>query len=447
MVRAPGRRGTWSPEEVAHVLQIRRAQLLGMLSRRRDGAAVSAELREEIIDEAISLVVMSRKPIRDEEHLEGSFWETVRLLLIEHRSGRHTVRVGSRSRVDFQSATAALPAGGDVGEMVAARERLARAADYMAQLDPFEQRVVTLMAVRGTGVKLAARRLGVPTKTVVAAVRSADQKLDQVAVIAAAGRLCAYRRAVIVAHAQGTAHAREEQAARAHLEACVGCRREYVQMVREMRGRDFQRRASAAFVPLPELAGSAHGSLLERIAAFLGNSRLPSTAGSGERAAGLLGGGGLAAKVAVAGTAAVVVAGAGVVDLTSGTHHRHEHPPAHPRVMSLGVPQRPPVRAVEPRLTVAAPARKVALGGPVRPVSSAPGRFTRGGFSYLGGATPDASHRESAPAAERSTTTAAASSLSYLGGGSSATPTATTSRVAAGGQRSEARAGGGQFGP
>jgi hypothetical protein len=49
LVRAPGRRGDWSPEEVAHVLSSRRTELFGVLSRRRDGAGVSAGLRQEIV--------------------------------------------------------------------------------------------------------------------------------------------------------------------------------------------------------------------------------------------------------------------------------------------------------------------------------------------------------------------------------------------------------------
>jgi polyphosphate kinase len=59
-------------------------------------------MRQEIVDEATSLVVMSREPIRNEQHLEGSFWATVRLLLLEHsrvytfeRGGEHTIYIAS----------------------------------------------------------------------------------------------------------------------------------------------------------------------------------------------------------------------------------------------------------------------------------------------------------------------------------------------------------------
>ncbi len=323
LVRAPGRRGDWSPEEVAHVLNGRRAEFFSVLSRRRDGAGVSPVVRQEVVDEAISLVVMSREPIHNERHLEGRFWRTVQLLLAEHRNGRHSVRVGSRQRVDLELVTDKLPEGSEPSEIVEARERIARAADFMAQLDPFEQQVVTLMATCGIGVKLAARRLGVPTPTVVAAVRSADQKLEKIAVIAAAGRMCEYRHPAILAYAQGEPGAQREQAAKAHLAACAGCRSVYLTMAREMRERDYRRRASAAFLP-PLAVG--HLSLLERLAAFVTSHRLPSGGGSGERAAGLLGGGGIAAKAAVAGTA-IVVAGAGVAGLTTGVRDSGSHRP------------------------------------------------------------------------------------------------------------------------
>jgi DNA-directed RNA polymerase specialized sigma24 family protein len=444
LVRAPGRRGAWSPEEVAHVLNGRRAELLGVLGRRRDGAGVPAGVRQEIVDEAISLVVMSRDPIRNEQHLEGSFWATVRLLLVEHRSGRHSVRVGSRRRVDFELA-AVLPDGSEPSEMVEARERIARAADYMAQLDAFEQQVVTLMATRGIGVKLAARSLGVPTKTVVAAARSADQKLDQIAVIAAAGRMCEYRHPAIAAYAQGTARAQEERAAKAHLAACARCQGAYVLTVREMRGRDFQRRASAVFVPLPVLAAGAHGSLLDRLTAFASNYRLPSSGGSGERTVGLLGGGGFAAKVAVAGTA-VVVAGAGVVGITSSVRNIGSHHPHHAHVLRSRVAHHQPSNAAEPGLRAAAvSAREVSPSK--RPVRFAQVRLGSGGFSYLGGAASGGPHRHSASAPTSSSRTAEAASLRYLGGNSSSPPTSTTSSPTATAQRNETSAGGGQFSP
>ena len=227
-----------------------------------------AGVREEIVDEAIGLVVMSREPVRNEQHLLGAFWSSVGFLLAERRAGRHGLRVGSRKRVELDQVGMRVPDGSEPFDLVALRERFAQAADWMAQLDPFERRVVALMAARGLGVKLAAQALGEPVKTVLAAARSADRKLEQIAAIAAAGRMCEYRQPAIIAYAEGDAQAQQEQRARAHLAACAGCPRFYAQLLREMGSRDFQRAASAAFLPPPIAWAGGHG-WVERLAGLL----------------------------------------------------------------------------------------------------------------------------------------------------------------------------------
>jgi len=309
LVRAPGRLGAWSPEEVAHALNERRAELCGAVERRQDARGAPAGVCEEIVDEAIGLVVMSREPVRNEQHLLGAFWSSVGFLLAERRAGRHGLRVGSRKRVELDQLAVRVPDGSEPFDLVVLRERFAQAADWMAQLDPFERRVVALMATRGLGVKLAAQALGEPVKTVLAAARSADRKLEQIAVIAAAGRMCEYRQPAIIAYAEGDAQAQQEQRARAHLAACAGCPRFYAQLLREMGSRDFQRAASAAFLPPPIAVVGGHG-WVERLAGLFPHGRVPSSGATGERVAGLLGGGGVV-KVAAAGTA-LVIAGAGV---------------------------------------------------------------------------------------------------------------------------------------
>ncbi len=71
IVRAPGRSGVLSPDEAAHALQARRAELRTAVDRRKDARFLSAEVRDEVVDEAIAVVVMSSKPIQNEEHLPG----------------------------------------------------------------------------------------------------------------------------------------------------------------------------------------------------------------------------------------------------------------------------------------------------------------------------------------------------------------------------------------
>lgn len=331
LVRAPGQRGALSPEEAAHALKAKRAELRKRLDWRRDVAGMPAHVRDELVDEAIGLVVMSSKPIRDEQHLQGAFWASIGFLLVEYRSGRRDLHVGSRRRVDFEPVADVLPDDkNEPFDLVAARERIATAADLMAQLDPFEQRVLAVMAAHGLGVKRAAKAMGEPIKTVLAASRSAERKLDQVAAITAAGRMCDYRQQAIHAHAHGTAHAEQETAARAHLAACAGCRSSYATLLREMRAREFQRAASAAFLPSPMLAAGLHGRWIERLTSLLTTGRAPNGTATAERTAGVLGGGGLVKAAAV--TSAIVVAGTGVGakvihSLTTPTpiHHHTTH--------------------------------------------------------------------------------------------------------------------------
>jgi hypothetical protein len=343
LVRAPGQRGALSPEEAAHALKARRAELRRSLDWRRDVAGLPEHVRDELVDEAIGIVVMSSKPIRDEQHLQGAFWSSIGYLLMAHRSGRRDLHVGSRRRVEFEPVAEVLPGDDDEPfDLVAAQERIATAADLMAQLDPFEQRVMAVMAAHGLGVKRAAKAMGEPIKTVLAAQRSAQRKLDQVAAITAAGRMCDYRQPAIHAHAQGTAHAEQETTARAHLAACASCRSSYSTLLREMRAREFQRAASAAFLPPPVLAVELHGHWIERLISLL-SGRAPSGTATAERTAGVLGGGGLVKAAAV--TGAIVVAGAGVgtkvvhsLESTAPVHHHHKitvHPASSPRTAGI----------------------------------------------------------------------------------------------------------------
>lgn len=328
LVRAPGQRGALSPEEAAHALKAKRAELRKRLDWRRDVAGLPEHVRDELVDEAIGLVVMSSKPIRDEQHLQGAFWASIGYLLMAHRSGRRDLHVGSQRRVEFEPVAEVLSGDDDEPfDLVAARERIATAADLMAQLDPFEQRVMAVMAAHGLGVKRAAKAMGEPVKTVLAAQRSAQRKLDQVAAITAAGRMCDYRQPAIHAHAQGVAQREQEKVARAHLAACSGCRSSYAELLREMSGREYKRAASAAFLPPPMLAVELHGRWIERLSTLLSTGRAPNGSATAERTAGLLGGGGLVK--AAAATSALVIAGAGVGakvvhSLEAPAHHHHK---------------------------------------------------------------------------------------------------------------------------
>jgi hypothetical protein len=417
-------------------LKAKRAELRKRLDWRRDVAGLPEHVRDELVDEAIGLVVMSSKPIRDEQHLQGAFWSSIGYLLMAHRSGRRDLHVGSQRRVEFEPVAEVLPGDDDEPfDLVAARERIATAADLMAQLDPFEQRVMAVMAAHGLGVKRTAKAMGEPIKTVLAASRSAQRKLDQVAAITAAGRLCDYRQPAIHAHAQGTAHAEQETAARAHLAACAGCRSSYVTLLREMRAREFQRAASAAFLPPPVLAaGVLHGRWIERLTSLLSTGRAPSGTATAERTAGVLGGGGLVKAAAV--TSALVVAGAGVSarvihSLTTTPTPVHHHRTARIAVNTPRASISPPAIAggltTQPQAAThpaSAPAKHARRPAPPLP-SHADGYLALGGSANESSSDPRASAASAAktssspePTRETSpppTRTGGGTNLNYLG--------------------------------
>jgi hypothetical protein len=291
------------------------------------------DVLEEFVNEAMCIVVMMRRPIVCEEHLMGAFGMAVRLLIRHHREGRGSLRVGSRPRVDFETVAARAPSD-DPGpdEIVELRDSVARAADFIAQLDEFERRVVSVMATRGLGAKLTAGVLGVPVRTVRAAERSARSKLDRVAVIAAAGRMCDFRERAIVAYARGSAAGEDERLARAHLAACAPCRRSYARMAFEMRGRDFRRGAAAAFLPAPAVPFGHHFGVVSRLLGFVADRVVPA-GGPGERVVEVLGGAGVV-KVAATGGAVVVATatlatGIPTLVMSSARHAPHRHHSAH----------------------------------------------------------------------------------------------------------------------
>ena len=445
-LRAPWRRGAWTPEEVATALHARRAELLEELRTLPMARGIPARVFEEVVNDAVCTVVMKPRAIRDEEHLRRSFWLSVKLLLARYREGRHRVRLGSRERAEFDLAAASVAAPGRaVDETVELIDRVAIAADFMARLDELEARVTAVMAIEGVGIKRAARELGLPLGTVKAASERAQTKLQQVTTIAAAGRMCGYRHGAIVAHASGTARIQEARVARAHLAACAGCRHSYVLLLKELRRREFLRGASAAFVPVAMLPAAAHAGLADRVAAFVA-ARLPGNGMSGgvaaggarERAVMVLGGGAGAAKTAgvfAGATLLVLSATARIGELHGADLHRRIH---HTDASRRAVPVQ------ETATTSVAPAAAQVI----HPAIPAPAQSTRasqtvshpwsrGGFAYLGGGSSNAHPASAAPdsvptpvavaataatapdptATARETTNGQAASMRYLGGG------------------------------
>src|ERR1700687_6348946 len=72
MIRPWHRNGRWSPEEAAAELHRRRAGLIGQLRRRSEARGVPAAAQEEIVDDAITAVVMAPRCVANQHHLLGA---------------------------------------------------------------------------------------------------------------------------------------------------------------------------------------------------------------------------------------------------------------------------------------------------------------------------------------------------------------------------------------
>jgi hypothetical protein len=325
VTRRPWQRSKgWSPEETAVELHRRREVFAAELRRKPCAQGVPPAAQEEILSDAMTAVVMDARPIMSEQHLLGALWTAVEFRARRYHEGRHLTRLGRRQRVELDASVEGACAQEGAAEQIECVERMRRAADWFAELDERERRVVAVMAGYDVGPLPASRLLGLPLGEVQAASRSARAKLDRVAVIAAAGRMCSYRYAAIEAEATGRAGTREGMAARAHVAACVPCRRVYRQLRREM-GREWQRRAVAALAPAPTV-NVGHLGWLGKVSAWA-YQRPGLPRGSSERAAEIAGGAGIA-KAAAAGTALVVAGSAlsgHIVHAIEGGHRPSAH--------------------------------------------------------------------------------------------------------------------------
>ncbi len=197
--------GRWSPDHVASELHRLRPELVAQLARRRESSGVPLDAQGEIVDDAITAVVMSPRRIVNERHLLGAFWIAVDHRCRRFREGRSFSRLGSQVRVDFDAALGQVAERDDPLEQLELADRIARAADFMADLTPRERDVFAVMARYGVGPVPAARMLRLPLGEVRSASRSASAKLDRVVAISAAGRMCAFRSTAVAAEAAGEA--------------------------------------------------------------------------------------------------------------------------------------------------------------------------------------------------------------------------------------------------
>jgi len=245
--------------------------------------------------------------------------------------------------------------------------------------------------------------LGIDVNVARKASRECERKRERWQLLYDTGRLCGYRAVTIEALQRGET-ASEELAERAfaHLESCAHCRAEHKTNARRLR-RSFQGQA-AALLPIPVLVG--HLGLLARLDLrlrmllhrFVADGLPAGSGGVRERAAALLAGGGMAAKVA-AGVATVAVIAGGTIGahvLDHGTLARHRHlgspsvtaPSAVPSPLSA----RPPVRREATASHQASRASRHGVRSTSRHLVSSHGPTSSqasdqrepGGFAYLG---------------------------------------------------------------
>jgi hypothetical protein len=105
--------GGWSPERAAEQLHERRTDLICQLRRRGESSGVPRLAQEEIVDDAITAVVMSPRGVANDDHLLGAFWVAVDHRCRRYREGRYLARLGSRVRVDLDAALAQTTGGVD----------------------------------------------------------------------------------------------------------------------------------------------------------------------------------------------------------------------------------------------------------------------------------------------------------------------------------------------
>ncbi len=147
--------------------------------------------------------------------------------------------------------------------------------------------------------------------------------------------MCEFRSAAVVADAEGRATEDQVRLAQAHVAACVPCAKAYRQLRREMRSREFQRAAAAAFLPVPPTV-SVHGGV-GRIVGWLEERVTALPHGAGVRAVEVVSGGGAAgaAKAAAAGGFFLLAGGVltqptiNAVDSGAQPAHRVHRAPVH----------------------------------------------------------------------------------------------------------------------
>jgi RNA polymerase sigma factor (sigma-70 family) len=307
--QSAGQGKQYTPDEIAALLERWRARVLSEMGRRRLWRGAStAELEDQFQD--VALVLCSRE-FQSEEHLRRALW----------------TGLGFRARDFWKAARRREIPVGEFFEEIIGDDRLAavedaaataadqrQVTDCLAELDAQERVVYKLTKGEGLSRRRVGKHLGLSEAEVLRVLYRAQRKIDQVAVLVVAGRLCGRRLPAIRSLARGQARGLTLEQARAHIAHCQDC----LLAFREERAALSHR--VAALLPLPVVAsqdgGAGLGAVVEQVRGLPGAARRQlyelagrSPGGGGEEA--IVGTGGLAIGTKVAVTLCVGAAAGG----------------------------------------------------------------------------------------------------------------------------------------
>jgi RNA polymerase sigma factor (sigma-70 family) len=217
-LRESSGRQSFTPQQIAAILERWRPEVLREMERSRLWHGASrADLEDQFQDVAL---VLCTRTYASEAHLRKALW----------------MGLGFRARDYWKAARRReLPVGeffeGILGDdrLDAVEDTAAAAADSrqvddcLAELDERERVVYKLAKGEGLSRRKVAKAAGLTEADVLRALYSAQRKIDQVAVLAVAGRLCGRRRPAVESLARGQARGLTREQARAHLTHCREC--------------------------------------------------------------------------------------------------------------------------------------------------------------------------------------------------------------------------------
>ena len=256
----------FTPDRIAALLEGWRPQVLAEMGRRRLWRGASAaELEDQFQD--VALVLLTRD-YASEEHLRRALW----------------TGLGFRAKDFWKAARRREVPVGEFFEEILGDDRLqavedaaAAAADRryvddcLSELDPRERSVYKLTKGEQLSRRRIAKTLRLSEAEVLRVLYRAQRKIDQVAVLAVAGRLCGRRRPAVTSLARGQARGLTLEQARAHLSHCPDC----LLAFREQRAA--LSREVASVLPLPALAaqdsGAGLGAVVEHVRGFPGAAK------------------------------------------------------------------------------------------------------------------------------------------------------------------------------